>query len=1336
MPQLLPAAAAWAAAAWSSAVTATAVGLTNVGVMAAIGEGATIALAGKIVGTAATLALSAAATAIMRPNTPSTGTTLDFKPDPKAPVRGAMGYTAVGGNKAFQATWGYNRVAMSLGVALSLGPIDAVTQFQADGSAVAFTGAQGEATGFYAKDMWQSTTLGLPGDAALLPPTGFKYGTPGLTGWGSQHAAPQVSFAFWTMLLAKNPEDRDVYTNGVPDPRWIGRWMKVWNPRRDDTYPGGSGPQRRDDWRTWEWSENPYVHALAWYRGHFKLNLDGTIDRTKRIAGIGAPDAALDIPAFVEGMNVADANQWTISGEWASTDPKAQVAMAMLQAGGGQPINRGAQISVLVNMPRVSTYTYTKADLIGQATIRPLTPRRDRKNTIIPRFKSEANNWEYVAAGEVSDAGYRAEDRDEPRSVEVEYVHVRNAKQAGQLAAYDLVTLREGLTATLPSKVHLMHVHAGDCITVDEPELAMVGQKFVVMRTTTDYKSATVTLELRSETDAKHAFALGQVAKAPPSPTLSAVDPTYMPPPVAIDWTIAPRPPAPDGTSQPVIVIEGKVETSDIASVIIEYGLSVDGPWAPAYSGPPSANGRYEATGLAPTTDYWISVRYVAKNGATSDRYIDGPYTAPTLTAGISDETLDQIVEDVAAQIDADIGEGLQAGRDALERARQNALLILQNATNALGGVLNEERDRETAADDLQNRLNIAFLIDPVAKTGIVRQDVVFEGTNETIVETSTRLIARTDDAVAGAVFQMTGYADEKVALATADLVTGAQVDNSISAASLTLRSYADDKVAEGTAGLATVSAVDDSIAAASLTLKSYADDQVAEGVAGLATSASVGNAIAASELLMKTYADESVSTATAELVTAAEMDDAIGVARLAMEGYADGKIASATAGLVTASELAGALAGADLALKTWTDGQIATSTALLASKAEVDTRGNALPNSTGANGWAGWEQNANWYIATDGTWGARFETTAGGTAPNQSAPFAVQPSAAYVLSADLYFAAASGAVAVDVVWETSGGGFLGYSSRVFTSSGRDYGQRISVSVSAPSNAGRARVRFFSENVSGGGVGVRRIKLERGALPATAWTDEATDLQLSATAALALDTATDVLTKMSEARVRLVAAASGGNPAVVELFSDSAGASFVRLGAKQIGFGDSTTFDDATDQLRTITNGVRRVIAWGASFGTDGSLTEWEGPTSVAYAAMSRSNAFYYRANVAPHFGGSALPGQGFHAQADAAVRLGSRTSPGLVTTSTLRITVSGATGPVIWESAVMGGADDWVVTNASGTVSGTYFETAFRASVSTPGEQKRGQFAFLVTDTGSGKSFTIPAAGAAIYNV
>lgn len=105
--------------------------------------------------------LAAASAALMRPNIPSSGTSLDFKPDPKAPVRGAMGYTALGGNKVFQATWGYKKVAMSLGVALSLGPIDQVPRFEADGATVSFSGPQNEATGFYAADMWQRTTLGL-----------------------------------------------------------------------------------------------------------------------------------------------------------------------------------------------------------------------------------------------------------------------------------------------------------------------------------------------------------------------------------------------------------------------------------------------------------------------------------------------------------------------------------------------------------------------------------------------------------------------------------------------------------------------------------------------------------------------------------------------------------------------------------------------------------------------------------------------------------------------------------------------------------------------------------------------------------------------------------------------------------------------------------------------------------------------------------------------------------------------------------------------------------------------------------------------------------------------
>lgn len=630
MPQAIPAAVAWAAAAWSSAVAVTSAAVTAVTAGAISGAAATaVATAGLKF--AATTALSLAASALLRPSTPSSGTALDFKPDPKAPVRGLMGYHATGGNKVFQSTWGYNGVAMSLGVALSLGPIDAITRFEADGALVSFTGSQNEAVGFYGDDMWQKTTLGLPTDAALLPPTGLKYQNPSLTGWGSQNAAKGVAFAFWTMVLAKNPEDRDIFVNGVPDPRWIGRWMKLYDWRKDSTYPGGSGAHREDDWRTWEWTENPYLHARAWLRGHFKLNDDGSIDRTRRIAGVGVPSSAIDMAAFTEAANIAATNQWKISGEWSTSDNKWQVLAGMMQAGSGVPINRGAQVSVMVNTPRISTYTYTRDDMVGQAVVRPLVRRRDRKNTVIPRYRSEQHKWEYVGAGEVTSSVYRDEDRGEPRTTEVQYTFVRDAKQAGQLAAYDLVNMREGLTVTLPSKVHLMHVHAGDCITVNVPEMALANQKVIVMRTTTDYKGAVTTLECRSETDGKHAFALGQAANPPPSPSLSAVDPNYIPPPLPVDVVVIPKPPS-NGTSQPIIEVEIPVDRGDIAATVVEFALTSTGPWTSAGPADPST-GKYTLSGLSPNQEYWISVRYVANNGTISDRYVTGPHVAPGFVA-------------------------------------------------------------------------------------------------------------------------------------------------------------------------------------------------------------------------------------------------------------------------------------------------------------------------------------------------------------------------------------------------------------------------------------------------------------------------------------------------------------------------------------------------------------------------------------------------------------------------------------------------------------------------------------------------------------------------------
>lgn len=942
MPEPISATVAFVTAAYSSAVAATATVLGAMGTVGALGMGGTYALAGAIVKGGALLGLSAASAALMRPNIPSSGTTLDFKPDPKAPIRGAMGYTALGGNKVFQATWGYKRVAMSLGVALSLGPIDQVPRFEADGATVTFSGPQNEATGFYAADMWQRTTLGLPGDAALLPPTGLKYGNPGLTGWGTQHAAPQTAFSFWTMVLAKNPEDRDVFTNGVPDPRWIGRWMKVWQPRYDSTYPGGSGPQRRDDWRTWGWSENPYDHALAWVRGHFKLNLDGSIDRTKRIAGIGAPDSAIDIPAFVEGANIADANGWTISGEWSTGDGKFQTLLAMLQAGGGEPISRGAQISVLVNAPRVATYTYTRDDLIGQAEIRPLTPRRERKNTIIPRYKSEANGWQYVPAGEVTSSVYRDEDRGEPRSLEIEYTHVRDPKQAGQLAAYDLANLREGLTATLPSKVHLMHVHPGACITVDVPELALAGQKFIVRRATTNHQAASVTLELRSESDGKHAWALGQAAQPAPSPSLSAVDPKYVPPPAAEDWTVLPKPPGDGGVSQPIFVIEAPVETTDIVAVIIKHGPSASGPWTDGYEGSPRADGRYEIAGLTPGQTYCVSLQYVAKNGAKSDPDIKCGIVAGDLIAG-----------------------GLAPESPVWGQLNDLTKQALRTAIEAAQALLDEEQRRQIEVEDILDRLGLGFLLDPVTRTALIKSETVVQGVGpgglpETLVQMSARLVAadaanelNTAQALITAEAKINSLRSESYAA----FATYNAMGDAIAANSLVIRGEVTAEIATATASLVSATQMGTAISNSELSLRNWTNGQISQAVSGLASTAYVAGSLATAKGQWEAYADAASAASVVGLASLAHVAGSLATAKGQWEAYADDASARSVVGLDSVAAREAAVGAAVLSLQNWSDGRFATSSALLAVQSTANgassTAALALSAANGSEAYA-----------------------------------------------------------------------------------------------------------------------------------------------------------------------------------------------------------------------------------------------------------------------------------------------------------------------------------------------------------------------------------------------
>lgn len=1159
----------------SSAFAASAVGT------ATLAQAATV----FAVNAAATVAVNVAATALLQPKVGSSGPTMDFKSDTTAPIRGVMGRMAIGGNRIFKRTWGRTNVYLTSVALLSLGPCQAVEQFKAGEQFVSFGQSQGGASGKYAGHMWMTYRYGLPGTSALTPPQGVFIENPKLTAWTSQHRADGHLTAMWTLAQAEDVQKRDLYTQGEPDALWIGRWMKVWDPRQDSTYPGGSGSQRRDQWNTWGYTDNPYLHAIAWIRGHAKLNADGTVDRTKRIAGVGAPERAIDTAAYIEGANIADANGWKIAGEWSTSDDKWQVLAAMLQAGGGVPLNRGAQISCMVNTPRASIYTYTRNDLVGGATVKALKARRDRKNTVVPRYRSEAHGWEIVPAGAVTSSVYRAEDRGEPRTIEIEYPYVTSAKQAGELGAYDVANMREGLETSLPSKPHLLGLRAGDAFTTDLPELGLVAQKFIVQRRAFDPQTGVVTLDVLSETDAKHAWALGQTANPPPTPSLVGVDPDYVAPPELPEWTVVIRPPASDGSQQPGFEIIGGSPAADASSVVMEHGQSPTGPWKQFYDGALKTTGRVPIDGLQPGETYYVAVRYRRdSSGALSDRAIYGPYTAPSLTAGdVSPNApgLAQIRADITAafgDID-DVSGALGLARADLDRheneiaaaqgriaAQAANLLTLDNGLDGVQQIV-EDHTTQIAGKASRTVVDAEILrLDGVVAVNAAQADTLIDlETNKVALSEYDLLKAEVQAARAGAPTLLAQIAflqdvdldllNNKASTSALDVQTS-RIDGAIATnaeQALTLVNLEKNKV-----GVSTF------------------DSLKAEVEAARGGEASLLGRIQEMNAVDLDLQDKKASVQSVDALTA--------------------RTEQAEADILTVADAVAEEAGA----RAEQIGRVA---------AQAGHRSNLIDNPSGAASFRGWnkEGGPNTEAILDTAQGRIFVV-------RDYMVSQVYPASAGQKHSLGYNASPVGGGHVRLQYVTPGGLVEGV--RVDNTLA-DQAERRRSSSPALAPAGTTGFRLVVVPPSGGVLPVWAIKVNNGDV-ATDFSDDysATVLEASVTSqSLAI---IDLETQQALARFELVTAASGGKPARFRMVSSSLG-SAIALDAPFIFWGDNTVFDDATDTLQTTIGGNRRVLALGAPFGANGTLLEWWGPSNVPLGAMTTANGFNGRMTVAPY---------------------------------------------------------------------------------------------------------------------
>jgi len=340
----------------TAAIVVGAVALAATGVGAVIGAEAaatTTVAAGVSVATVATVAsasaaaLSAAASiATKKPTGVAGGSQTDFSADPQAGVPYLVGRTGTRGSIIFRRAadgWSLKDTPNDLNDLVAVfsgaGPIERFESFTSDKVAIGFDGA-GNAVGEFRDKMFQRTQRGLCPEPSVLTVQAGASAQP--TGWTAQHKLSGLAAAIWRL---RYDSKQRFFQNGVPAPMWVIWGVRVYDPRKDSTYPGGDGPQRWNDETTWGWSENPYLHGLTWCIGRHQNG--------KRVMGLGATLEQIIVSDFVEGANIADANGWTLGGViYSRPDTKWNVLKQMLQAGAGEPMRVGARIGCLINAAR------------------------------------------------------------------------------------------------------------------------------------------------------------------------------------------------------------------------------------------------------------------------------------------------------------------------------------------------------------------------------------------------------------------------------------------------------------------------------------------------------------------------------------------------------------------------------------------------------------------------------------------------------------------------------------------------------------------------------------------------------------------------------------------------------------------------------------------------------------------------------------------------------------------------------------------------------------------------------------------------------------------------
>ncbi|TQN59575.1 phage tail protein [Agrobacterium tumefaciens] len=266
-------------------------------------------------------------------------------------------------------------------------------------------------------------------------------------------------------VIVERLYDSALFEKGKPEFEWVMRGLREYDPRKDSTVAGGSGPQRINDPATWLFTRNPAVHRLNYQLGLRALNSGRTL------IGEGKSLGQLDLSTYFVAMNVCDtikAGKPTYEcGLWVTgADDHTEILKEFEDAMAGYGLNRRGLSGVIAGAPQIPVMEITKDDLdIGRDSEYQFKKSAfERYNHLSGQFLSIEDNWNPQSLKPVySNADVAADGRN--RQTSNDFLQVTDPDIAQYLLTIRYRQNRMGGTAALPVSLRVgLKVQEGEWI--------------------------------------------------------------------------------------------------------------------------------------------------------------------------------------------------------------------------------------------------------------------------------------------------------------------------------------------------------------------------------------------------------------------------------------------------------------------------------------------------------------------------------------------------------------------------------------------------------------------------------------------------------------------------------------------------------------------------------------------------------------------------------------------------------------------------------------------------------------------------------------------------------